>query len=111
MPLYTIPTNATDIGSLVNQTLSNVCIDVDNSFTCGAFIFWDFFIIFIWITLFSTFRKRSSFKDAYAGASGITFFITLIIFLMPYNFVRDLELIIVAVNFFISVIVLFLHRE
>ncbi len=113
MSLYKLPnaTNSSDIGSLINQTLSNICIDVDKPFTCGAWIFWDLFLVVFLLVLFSTFRRKSSFKDSYAGASTITCFIAIIIFIMPYNFVRDLELIIVIINMFISLIVLFVYKE
>jgi len=108
--LYPIP-NGTNIAEWMNATTSNICQDVSNPATCGAFWFFDFMLVVAWLILFSSFRYKHSFKDSYAGASTITAFFGIILYVMPFNFIRDLELIFLLVNMFISVIALFLIKE
>lgn len=108
--LYTIP-NATNIGEFINQTTSQICQDVSQPATCGAFWFFDFFLIVGWLILFTAFRNRSSFKDSYAGASTIIAFLGVILYVMPYNLIRNIELIFLLVNMFISFIALFFLKE
>lgn len=109
-PLYPI-TTSTDIASLLNNTLSNVCVDVTNPLSCGAFIFFDLILLVSWLLLFSYFRFKSSFKDSYAGASTIVGFWAIILYLTPYNFIRDIELLFVLANMFLSIIALYMIKD
>ena len=108
--LYPITTSG-DIGELFNNTLSNVCMDITDPSTCGAFIFFDIFLLVGWLLLFSYFRVNSSFKDAYAGSSTIMAFLSIILFLSPYNLVRDIELLFIVANMFLSIIALYMIKD
>ena len=108
--LYPIP-NGTNVGEWLNATTSNICQDVSQPGTCGAFWFFDLFLVIAFLILFESFRRKSSFKDSYAGASTLTAIFGIILYVMPYNFIRDIELIFVLVNMFISIIALFLIKE
>lgn len=108
--LYPI-TSSGDIGAFFNNTLSSVCMDITDPATCGAFIFFDIMLVVGWLLLFSYFRVNSSFKDAYAGSSTIIAFLTIIVYLSPFNLVRDIELLFVVANMFVSIIALYLIKD
>jgi len=103
--------NSSDIGNFLNNTLSNICVDVTDPTSCGAFIFFDIMIVIAWLLLFSYFRNRSSFKDSYAGASTIIAFLSIILYLTPYHFIRDIELLFIVGNMFLSIIALYYFKE
>jgi len=111
MSLYNISSNITDFVGWLNETTSNICMNVDVPATCGAFIFWDLFLVVAWLILFIAFKRKSSFKDSYAGSSLIVTFFGVILFVMPYNFVRSTELLFLLVNLFISIMVLYLKKD
>jgi len=108
--LYPI-TNSADIGAFLNNTLSSICSDVTNPLSCGAFIFFDIMILVAWLLLFSYFSVKNSFKDSYAGASTIIGFLTLILYLMNLNFIRNIELLFIIANMFLSIIALYMIKE
>lgn len=111
MNLYNISSNITDFGQWINETTSNVCADLSNPATCGSWIFFDMFLVVAWLILFIAFKSKSSFKDSYAGSSFIVAFFGIILFVMPYSFVRSTELIFLLVNMFISIMVLYLKKD
>jgi len=110
-PLYPMPNNITDLGSFLNYTTSNVCTDVSNPLTCGAFIFFDILLMVLFLIFFIGFKERHSVKESYAGSSTIITFISIVLYLFPYNFLRSTELIFILANEFISIIALYLIRD
>lgn len=111
MSLYNISSNITDFVGWMNETTSNICADVSNSATCGSWIFFDMFLVVSWLILFIAFKRKSNFKDSYAGSSFIIIIFGIILFVMPYNFIRSTELIFLLINFFISMMVLYLKKD
>jgi hypothetical protein len=110
-PLYPMPSNITGLGQFFNFTASNVCVDVSNSLTCGAFIFFDIILMVIFLIFFIGFKERHNTKESYAGASTIITFISIVLYLFPYNFIRSTELIFILANEFISIIALYLIKD
>lgn len=110
-PLYPWPGNFSDLGSYMNYTASNVCMDVSNPLTCGAFIVIDILLFVLFLIFFIGFKERHSTKEAYVGSSTIIMFIGIVIYLMPYNWLRSTELLFILANEFISLIALYLIKD
>jgi hypothetical protein len=110
-PLYPWPGNFSELPQFLNYTVSNVCVDVSNPLTCGAYIFFDAFLVVLFIIFFTIFKNRHSLKDSYSSSSTIVMFIGIIIFLLGYNWVRSTELIMLIANEIISILVLYLVKD
>jgi len=111
-PLYPNPSNYSDIVQFFNYTTSNICTDVSNPNTCGSFLFFDFFLIGLFLILFGIFKQRHSFKDSYASASLIVAFAGGIIYAFPgFNFIRGIDLLFILANAFISFVLLWILKD
>lgn len=111
-PLYDLNFSQTgDFSQFASGMARGICLDVDNSATCGGWIFGDAAIMILFLAFFIGFKQKSSFKDSYAGASVITFTLAVILFLWDQQVMRSSELLMVMANLFISVVMLYILKD
>ena len=110
-PLYPWPGNFSELGQFMNYTSSNICVDVSNPSTCGVFLLWDMILMVLFLIFFIGFKERHSVKESYAGTSTIIMFISIVLYLFPYNWLRSTEFLVILANEFISIIALYLIKD